>query len=56
MDTWYGQRSLDGDIVSPHQFAEMINNVTKEQVIEVSKHFNLDTTYLLAPNGGNSDE
>ena len=56
MDTWYGQRSLDGDIVSPHKFAEMINNVTKEQVIEVSKHFNLDTTYLLAPNGGNSDE
>lgn len=56
LDTWYSQRSLDGDIVSPQQFAEMVGNVTKQQIIEVSKHFNLDITYLLAPNGGNSDE
>ncbi len=56
LDAWYSQRSLDGDIVSPQQFAEMVGNVTKQQIIEVSKHFNLDITYLLAPNGGNSDE
>ena len=56
LDSWYSQRSLDSDTVSPRQFAEMIKNVTKEQIIEASKHFSLDTTYLLAPNGGKSDE
>ncbi len=56
LDSWYCQRSLESDIVSPQQFAEMINGVTKEQVIEAAKHFDLDTVYLLAPDGGNSNE
>lgn len=56
LDSWYSSRSLDDDIVSPQQFAEMISMVTRQQVMEVSKYFDLDTTYLLAPNGGKSDE
>ncbi len=56
LDAWYCDRILDKNPLSPHQFAEKIKSVTKDQVIEASRHFDLDTTYLLAPNGGNADE
>lgn len=51
---WYIAQMLKGRHVSPQEEAELINAVTKEQVIEAMNRITLDTVYVLT--GGDSKE
>ncbi len=44
---WYISQMLKGKKISPQEEAELINAVTKEQVIEAANRLTLDTVYVL---------
>lgn len=46
---WYLNRLSEQDPLTPEEFANSIKNVTKEQIIESARSFNLDTTFILSP-------
>jgi predicted Zn-dependent peptidase len=47
--SWGSVRRLytDGKIATPEDFAEKVNDITKEQIVEVANRLILDTVYLL---------
>ena len=47
LEEWYLSRIIMGDITSPLQEMELLENVTREQVIEAAKLVQLDAVYLL---------
>ncbi len=56
LDAWY---SLCPDIElikTPEQAAEIIGNITKQQVVQAARGIKLHTVYKLMPLGGDSDE
>lgn len=46
---WYLNRLDDENPLSPEEWAKIIKNVTKEQIIEAAKSFKLDTVFVLCP-------
>lgn len=50
LEEWYVSQLLDGNIYSAEKASELINNVTKEEVIECAKKLTLDTVYTLVGN------
>lgn len=49
---WYASQMLDKDMISPEEYIEEVNSVSKERIVEAAKTFTEDTVYLLAGNGG----
>lgn len=47
LESYYISQVFDKEILTPEQQAEKINNVTKEDIINVSNKITLDTVYLL---------
>ena len=47
LEEWYLSRIIMGDVTSPLQEMELLENVTREQVIEAAKLVQLDAVYLL---------
>ena len=45
--TFYGSQALDDTLVSGKEYAELISQVTREQVTECAKRVTVDTIYLL---------
>ncbi len=47
--SWGSVRRLytDGELATPEDFAEKVNNITKENVVNVANRLTLDTIYLL---------
>lgn len=45
--TFYGSQALDETLVSGKEYAELISQVTREQVTECAKRITVDTIYLL---------
>ena len=46
-DHWYADRWFDDNTLSPEEMAELINSVTKEDVVAAAKNIKLDTVYRL---------
>lgn len=51
LESWYVTQLYDKDIYSSDEACELINKVTKEQVIESAKKLTLDTVYTLTGSG-----
>ena len=51
LEGWYLSRIFDREVITPEQFSERIDAVTREQIIESAKGIRLDTVYLLKGNG-----
>ena len=47
---WYLSQMLKGKPISPQEQAELINAVTKEQVVAAANKLTLDTVYVLTKN------
>ena len=47
IEAWYSNQLLSGKMKSPEEASELINKVTKEDVIRVANKMQLDTVYLL---------
>ncbi len=54
--TWYLSQMLKGKQVSPQEQAELVNAVTKEQVIEAANRLTLDTIYVLTSDESKAQE
>lgn len=54
LDTWYLYRTFFDEIPTPEEVSEIINNITREEIIEVSKKLSLCAVYYLS--GGENDE
>ncbi len=52
MNAWYFYQFVRGTSYSPDNAAELIMSVTREDVINSAKRFELDTVYVLKPNEG----
>lgn len=50
IDGWYGARLVQKNPLSPKEFLELINSVTREQIIEGAKKITLDTVFYLLGN------
>ena len=48
---WYDARILSGSDVSPKEVSRAVEAVTKEDVISAAEGFELDTVYILSPDG-----
>lgn len=54
---WYFSGYCAGEMISPEEYISRISAVTREEVIEAAKSFELDTVYVMeAAEGGASDE
>ena len=51
IDGWYSLKCLEDEPVSPEEYAEMISEVTKEEVCAAAKQVKLHTVYMLMPKG-----
>ncbi len=49
---WYASQMLDKEMISPEEYIEEINAVSRERIIDAANTFTADTVYLLAGNGG----
>ena len=47
LDRWYSDRFFDKNILSPSEVCELIDSVTKQDVIDVAGSVYLDTVYRL---------
>ncbi len=56
IEAWYLARIFDKETVSPSQFIERINTVTRDDIIKAANGTLLDTIYLLKGNGGDLSE
>lgn len=56
LENYYVLQMFDNKVISPSEYAGLINTVTKEQIIEASKKVTLDTVYVLTDKneGGNN--
>jgi predicted Zn-dependent peptidase len=54
LESWYLTGFITGREVSPKEEAELIKNVTREDVVKIANYFTLDTVYVLT--GGGEDE
>ena len=53
VDSWYGARLVQKKPLSPKEFLELIDSVTREQIIEGAKKITPDTiSYLLGKEEG----
>ena len=51
LDNWYAARLLKDDFISPDDLAQIINGITREQIIDAAKAVTLSTVYELMPSG-----
>lgn len=51
IDSWYYRQMLLPDVQSPQEYAQRLQAVTREQVMEASESIQLDTIYVLKGNG-----
>ncbi|MBQ1546444.1 MAG: insulinase family protein [Clostridia bacterium] len=49
--SWYISRSLNKTTYTPEETIEMINSVTKEDIVNMAKRLTLDTVYVLTGSG-----
>ncbi len=49
IDNWYAAKILNSSLISPEDFAEMIKDVTVEDVIKAANGIKLNTVYKLLP-------
>ena len=54
--SWYRVQETRGTAYSPEEVADMINSVTREQVIECAKSFMPDSVFILKAEEGSADE
>lgn len=54
--SWYRVQETRGTAYSPEEVADMINSVTREQVIECAKSFVPDSVFILKAEEGSADE
>ncbi len=52
---WYASQMLNDRMVSPEEYINEINQVSKERITEAAKTFTEDTVYLLAGKVGDSE-
>lgn len=50
---FYNERIIEGKIITPNDAVALIDSVTKEDIIEAAKDFDLDTVYTLIPENEN---
>lgn len=48
---WYAARAMEQNPLSPADTCSLIESITREEIIEAAKGFNLDTVYRLMPDG-----
>lgn len=46
---WFELQALRGTSYTPETLSEIINNITREQIVECAKSFKLDTVYVMCP-------
>ena len=56
VQNWYLSQLLKGRQLSPQEQSEIVNAVTKEQVIEAANRLTLDTIYVLTGNDDKAEE
>lgn len=44
---WYLSKTFNSKVLSPQQYAELIKNVTKDEIVSAAKKLQLDTVYTL---------
>jgi len=49
LEAWYANRITDTEILSPLEFSDKLNLVTKEDIIKTAKGISLHTVFLLLP-------
>lgn len=49
--SWYEAQNTRGTKYSPDEVTEIINAITREQIVDCAKSFKLDTVYILRSNG-----
>ena len=54
IESWYLVQIIMNSEVSPHQNAEAMSNITREQVVEAAKRVHLDTVFFLKAKGGDA--
>lgn len=52
---WYATQMLGEELISPEDYINEINKVTRERIISAAKTFTEDTVYLLAGKGGDEE-
>ena len=56
LDTYYFRRNMAGISLTPEESIDMLNAVTKEDIISMASRVSLDTVYYLDGNGGDENE
>lgn len=46
---WYLSRLTEENPLSPEEFVNKVQSVTKEQILNAARNFNLDTVFILSP-------
>jgi predicted Zn-dependent peptidase len=54
LEGWWLSQAVDGDECSPTELAELVENVTKEDVMAIARSVELDMVYFLC--GSDEDE
>lgn len=49
LNSWYFVQRVRGNVNSPEQICDIIQNISRERVINSAKSFRLDTVYLMEP-------
>ncbi len=52
---WYASQMLDREMISPEEYIDEINEVSRGRIIEAANTFTEDTVYLLSGNGGDEE-
>ncbi len=53
---WYAARALEDEPASPKEICELIEKVTRNDIINAAKGFKLDTVFVLKPDGTAKEE
>jgi len=51
LDLWYSLRISSADLISPEDFAQKLDNITREDIVKTAKGIKLNTVYRLMPDG-----
>lgn len=49
MDRWYASRFLDEELISPEEYGQMIDQITREDVLEMAGRIKPHTIYYMLP-------
>ena len=52
IDSWYTVRALQKRVYSPEELAQMVQNVSREGIVNAANKVQLNTVYMLLPKEG----